>query len=351
MGRNFGFFPFFNLMDIWIIIWLLTIVILLPALLRKKAIEKAELNEYEAQKEKIVFSLRELEKSFIIAQNDKQDLDYQVLTLANNLERQKDRMLELKAEEARLQNTLNSFADIENKIKNNMEKAIEEKSEMLSKQYQEAEENYIAEYTNTIKDMAQDFEKTMVGKRAELNLIEDAITDKQMIYQAILDCEQRKAQEAAQKDFYRLNIPEEDLKEIEKIKEVIPHLRNPEALNKVIWSVYYQKPYQDLVARLFNSSKPTGIYKITSLIDGKIYIGQSVNVPNRFSEHIKRGLGAEPATKNRLYPTMMKQGVENFTFELLEEIPRDKLDERERYWIEYFKSAEFGLNGNKGVKG
>ena len=351
MGRNFGFFPFFNLMDIWIIIWLLTIVILLPALLRKKSIEKAELNEYEAQKEKLVFSLRELEKSFIIAQNDKQDLDYQVLTLANNLERQKDRMLELKAEEARLQNTLNSFADIENKIKNNMEKAIEEKSEMLSKQYQEAEETYIAEYTNTIKDMAQDFEKTMVGKRAELNLIEDAITDKQMIYQAILDCEQRKAQEAAQKDFYRLNIPEEDLKEIEKIKEVIPHLRNPEALNKVIWSVYYQKPYQDLVARLFNSSKPTGIYKITSLIDGKIYIGQSVNVPNRFSEHIKRGLGAEPATKNRLYPTMMKQGVENFTFELLEEIPRDKLDERERYWIEYFKSAEFGLNGNKGVKG
>ena len=351
MGRNFGFFPFFNLMDIWIIIWLLTIVILLPALLRKKSIEKAELNEYEARKEKLVFSLRELEKSFIIAQNDKQDLDYQVLTLANNLERQKDRMLELKAEEARLQNTLNSFADIENKIKNNMEKAIEEKSEMLSKQYQEAEENYIAEYTNTIKDMAQDFEKTMVGKRAELNLIEDAITDKQMIYQAILDCEQRKAQEAAQKDFYRLNIPEEDLKEIEKIKEVIPHLRNPEALNKVIWSVYYQKPYQDLVARLFNSSKPTGIYKITSLIDGKIYIGQSVNVPNRFSEHIKRGLGAEPATKNRLYPTMMKQGVENFTFELLEEIPRDKLDERERYWIEYFKSAEFGLNGNKGVKG
>ena len=351
MGRNFGFFPFFNLMDIWIIIWLLTIVILLPALLRKKSIEKAELNEYEAQKEKLVFSLRELEKSFIIAQNDKQDLDYQVLTLANNLERQKDRMLELKAEEARLQNTLNSFADIENKIKNNMEKAIEEKSEMLSKQYQEAEETYIAEYTNTIKDMAQDFEKTMVGKRAELNLIEDAITDKQMIYQAILDCEQRKAQEAAQKDFYRLNIPEEDLKEIEKIKEVIPHLRNPEALNKVIWSVYYQKPYQDLVARLFNSSKPTGIYKITSLIDGKIYIGQSVNVPNRFSEHIKRGLGAEPATKNRLYPTMMKQGVENFTFELLEEIPRDKLDERERYWIDYFKSAEFGLNGNKGVKG
>jgi hypothetical protein len=36
----------------------------------------------------------------------------------------------------------------------------------------------------------------------------------------------------------------------------------------------------------------------------------------------------------------------------MEEVPRDKLNERERYWIDYFQSAEFdiGLNGNKGVK-
>lgn len=45
---------------------------------------------------------------------------------------------------------------------------------------------------------------------------------------------------------------------------------------------------------------------------------------------------------------MQKYGPENFTFELLEKVSRDKLNEREMYWINFYKSKEFGLNSQKG---
>jgi group I intron endonuclease len=74
------------------------------------------------------------------------------------------------------------------------------------------------------------------------------------------------------------------------------------------------------------------------------YVGQAVNIAERFKQHIKRGLGAEAPTRNKLYPAMLASGVENFSFEVIEECSRDKLDSREDYWQEYFKAKEFGYS-------
>lgn len=45
---------------------------------------------------------------------------------------------------------------------------------------------------------------------------------------------------------------------------------------------------------------------------------------------------------------MEKDGVQNFTFELLEEVPKDKLTEREKYWINFYDSKSYGLNMREG---
>jgi hypothetical protein len=47
------------------------------------------------------------------------------------------------------------------------------------------------------------------------------------------------------------------------------------------------------------------------------YVGQAANVAERWRQHIKRGLGAEAPTRNKLYPAMAQYGVETFTFALL----------------------------------
>lgn len=74
------------------------------------------------------------------------------------------------------------------------------------------------------------------------------------------------------------------------------------------------------------------------------YVGQAANLAERWKQHIKRGLGADPITKNKLYPAMKAIGVENFSFEVIEECERSKLDEREDYWQNFFKAKEFGYS-------
>lgn len=325
---------------------------LLPVILKKIKYNHAYLEELKHQEYERLEHLQRITEETIEYEKLRVNLESCRDNLSKEIDEKHSQVIKLRGEEKVLQAHIANLAITEEQIRTNMETAIEQRSEALSKEYREAELAHAKEYEIIMNDAVEDFNKEWNKKISELHEVDEQIADKRKIQEAIVADERRKAKEIAERNFYRLDISEEDLAEVEKIREIAPYLRNPEVLNKVLWTAYYQKPYQDLIARLFNTDKPSGVYKITCLPDNRIYIGQSVNVPNRFSEHIKRGLGAEPATKNRLYSAMKKWGVENFTFELMEEVPRDKLNERERYWIDYFQSAEFdiGLNGNKGVK-
>ena len=83
------------------------------------------------------------------------------------------------------------------------------------------------------------------------------------------------------------------------------------------------------------------IYKITNKLNGLSYIGQTSDVFERWRQHCAR--------KNRtLGIAIEKDGIENFTFEKLEKTNSDLANERERYWINYYKSYPEGYNSNAG---
>jgi len=85
-----------------------------------------------------------------------------------------------------------------------------------------------------------------------------------------------------------------------------------------------------------------GIYKITSP-SGKIYIGQSVNIEERWKCH-KLDIKYKHI-KSRLKNSFIKHGFENHTFEILEECDVNLLNERERFYQdEYDVLKENGLN-------
>jgi hypothetical protein len=73
-----------------------------------------------------------------------------------------------------------------------------------------------------------------------------------------------------------------DIEEIKKLKSIIPYLRDSEPLNKVIWKVYYEKPYTDLIGRVVGSKVKSGIYKITNQENQMCYVGQAVNIADRW---------------------------------------------------------------------
>lgn len=90
----------------------------------------------------------------------------------------------------------------------------------------------------------------------------------------------------------------------------------------------------------------TGIYKITNKVNGKCYIGQSIHIQDRWKTHINEAKGNR---KNSiLYLAMRKYGIENFDFEVIEECTKEKLNEREIYWISYYDSFNKGYNMTQG---
>ena len=70
----------------------------------------------------------------------------------------------------------------------------------------------------------------------------------------------------------------------------------------------------------------------------------------RWFEHCKHGLSIDTPQGNKLYKAMQDYGLEHFSFELLEECPAEKLNEKERYFIELYAADTLGYNSVKGVK-
>lgn len=217
-------------------------------------------------------------------------------------------------------------------------------AERMAQQYQQAEDDYQQEYLKVIAETAKQYELTINQKQEELKLILNKLEDAKAKQNAIIEANKR-AEEVKQKEqFYKLNLSEQDIEEIKKIRSIIPYLRSAEPINKVIWKVYYEKPYTDLIGRVVGQGIHTGIYKITNIENQKCYIGQATSLSDRWKQHIKRGVGAETPTRNKLYPAMYELGPENFTFEVLEECDKSLLDSREDYWQEFYQAKEFGYS-------
>lgn len=83
-----------------------------------------------------------------------------------------------------------------------------------------------------------------------------------------------------------------------------------------------------------------GIYKITSP-SGRIYIGQSTKIEKRKLDY-KTLSKCKGQTK--LYHSILKYGWDNHIFEVVEECKQENLNERERYWQDYFNCLKIGLN-------
>jgi group I intron endonuclease len=88
------------------------------------------------------------------------------------------------------------------------------------------------------------------------------------------------------------------------------------------------------------------IYKITNKINGKVYIGKTEkeNPYERFEEH-KQDYKKERKEIRPLYRAFNKYGIENFSFEILEET--NEPDIREVFYIEKYKSY-IGFKKSKG---
>ena len=265
------------------------------------------------------------------------------------------RKRELKQEISDLQETKNILEEkknlLEENIRNFSQQAAQQfldnelstakqKYEEQIRNYRQGEEEAEEQYLQILKD----FKDSALESKQKMQESEDKLKELKDRLSAAVAALKRDQEKKDKINFYKLVLSPEDLKEVEQLRQVGKYLRNVEPLNKVIWSVYYQKPTSDLIGRVVGKKEITGIYKITNLLNGMTYVGQSVNIGNRFVQHIKRGLGAEAITNNKLYPAMKEFGVENFSFEIIEECNKSELNKKEKEWQIFFHATDYGYS-------
>lgn len=99
------------------------------------------------------------------------------------------------------------------------------------------------------------------------------------------------------------------------------------------------------------------VYKITNMVNGKIYVGKTSNVNERWNKHIKIAENKEKKAYQYLHKSINKYGKENFKIEVLENgLAEQDAFEREKFWIHELKSKDTNIgmnltNGGEGVSG
>lgn len=207
------------------------------------------------------------------------------------------------------------------------------RQEAINKEVVQLENNYNTHKENLDRDIS--------ALREELS----DLKARREAYIEALKAEEKRQQDRA---FYTINLTEENKEDIKILRSIEDKLHNSEALNRLIYDVFIKKPLGDLLLRIIGENTYGGIYKITNLDTQRAYIGRSTDIKKRLTEHVKGAFNISTIADQEIHRVMGREGVDKFSFEVLEKVEKEKLNEREKYWIDFYQTQSYGYNQNKG---
>ena len=245
----------------------------------------------------------------------------------------------------------NKFADIDSQIEEQRRKrqqeldlALEEKQNYYNKlledtinqcnlQDETIKEASEAKWREAIEQIEQ-YDKSIAEAKERFESIERTLKQ--------YDAEQQA------KLFYTIQLPEEYQEDIEfLLTTVAAKVQHPDIISKLVWQEYVKPNLDDTFKRIEIKAEP-GIYKLTSLINGKCYVGKSTDVKKRITDHFKSTVGIKSIADQLVHHAILKEGFWNWQIEIITYCDKEKLSELEKYYIEFFKAQEFGYNRNAG---
>ena len=333
------------------IISILCIIILILSikLYKKNSIEHKDLEEYKNKK--------------FQAELDVEKLLYQKLDLQKNIQQQKDLVDEYNEKILFVQT---KYREELNKKSTDLDTYFENQKQLrqadLDLAFEQQEKTRQENLNLKIHELNQKVQIELFNKQKEaakeIEYLEQAQQDiatetqyQQQRYEALLAPLQQYEKQQQEKLYYTIQVPDEYKDDINfLVTTVSQKVQHPDIINKLVWAEYV-KPYIDGTFKRVGIEDKPGIYKITNIESGKCYIGKSTNVKKRITDHFKSSIGISTIADQAVHHEIWKTGFWNWAIEVIIYCDKDKLNDLEKYYINFFKSNEFGFNKTKGGEG
>lgn len=216
-------------------------------------------------------------------------------------------------------------------VKKGIDTAERLANELLNERLKAKQEEAVLSFENYKKSL----EEKKVLYEKEISLVKLELEDFHRQREAINEAIKRERELSEKEDFYKIQLTQNDIEDIKLLDSMKDRLCHKEVLPKVIWESIARRPVSEMIKRVVGQ-KVGGIYKITYIPTGEAYIGRTVNFKDRWQAHIQTALGMEKAASSTLHTHMARNGVWNYSFEILEEVPKDKQSEREKFYIDLY---------------
>ena len=280
----------------------------------------------------------------ITGKKDAEDLKIEIVKQSNEKVLQERKVIESEIRQAKQR-----LSDIEQDYQSKR-KLIDEAKELAENEYKEKKKAYLIEL-KTLKDKldekyTQDSQEYII----KIDELKQSLESLKKQKAASIEALQREQAIQEQKDLYRLVLSNQDKQDIEFLRSIQFRISKPRLVSMLIWQNYVQPIAKKKLPLILGSENVCGIYKITNIKNQMCYIGQAKDMRKRLNEHLKKGLGIDTPQGNKLYQAMLEDGIDSFTFELLEECSEEELNSKERYYIELYNSIDYGYNSQSGVK-
>ena len=193
-----------------------------------------------------------------------------------------------------------------------------------------------------------DQEKEIQAKKEQVKYLITQLAEQQSKIEAVNREILRQRAIEEKNEFYSIQISDSAKNDIEILNEIRPRLSSLEIFNKFIYDNYIGKPTKEMVQRVLAGKNPSGIYKVTNIKTHESYIGKSVKIADRWQNHVKAASGLGGVAESQFQRALKKYGVDQFTWEVVEETEKDELSSREKYWIKFYNTKQYGYNEREG---
>lgn len=328
-------------------LYIIIALIIIIGILGYKLFQKQKIDT--EQRNKLADEVQILHNQVYQANND-------LVNLREKTEYEKYKLEECKKD---LQAALDVYQDItDNKLKE-IDAAMEEQRQKRQAELDTVFNERKAHYDTLLENAMKEYEEQqqMISTSISEAYSESALTIH--AYRTNAQAEKEKFEgiervlrtydaEEQEKLFYTIQLPSEYQDDIDfLLTTVAAKVQHPDIISKLVWTEYVKPNIEDTFKRIEIKPEP-GIYKLTSLKNGKCYIGKSTNVKNRIADHFKSVVGIKSIADQAVHHAILKEGFWNWQIEIITYCDKDKLNELEKYYIEFFKAQEFGYNKTSG---